>query len=130
MRGAVSSICRVLVAGAALSFGSGSASAISGNEALPACKLYLTITDRGGHNTPDEEGGVMDAGECRGVVYAMMAFSKPVFTDDVRFCPPRGVTAKQLVRVVVAYIDSKPGRAHEDFLELALEALRKAWPCR
>jgi hypothetical protein len=36
----------------------------------------------------------------------------------------------QLVRVVVAYIDQRPARLHESFLNLALEALTDAWPCQ
>jgi hypothetical protein len=34
-----------------------------------------------------------------------------------------------MVRVVVAYIEARPARVHEDFRNLALEALREAWPC-
>jgi len=34
------------------------------------------------------------------------------------------------VRVVVRYIEQRPGRMHENFLRLANEALTEAWPCR
>jgi hypothetical protein len=44
-------------------------------------------------------------------------------------CLPREVTDEQIVRVVVRYIDSQPARLHEDFVLLAIEALRKTWPC-
>jgi hypothetical protein len=43
---------------------------------------------------------------------------------------PDGVTLGQEVKVVVAYIDARPARMHEPFTQLALEALRTAWPCR
>jgi Rap1a immunity proteins len=43
---------------------------------------------------------------------------------------PGGVTAGQEIRVVVAYIDARPARMHEDFRGLAIEALRAAWPCK
>ena len=48
------------------------------------------------------------------------------------FCLPvgAGVTLMQMVRVVVAYIDARPARMHEDFRKLALEALIDAWPCK
>ena len=46
-----------------------------------------------------------------------------------RICLPREVTDEQIVRVVVQYIDSQPARLHEDFVVLAMEALRKTWPC-
>jgi hypothetical protein len=43
---------------------------------------------------------------------------------------PDDATIEQMVRVVVAYIDARPARMHEDFRNLAREALRTAWPCR
>jgi hypothetical protein len=43
---------------------------------------------------------------------------------------PDGATIFQLVRVVVKHIEAHPERMHEDFHNLALEALRTAWPCK
>src|SRR5258708_193334 len=43
---------------------------------------------------------------------------------------PEKVTLMQLVRGVIAYIEARPQRMHESFNDLALEALRTAWPCR
>jgi hypothetical protein len=43
---------------------------------------------------------------------------------------PEKVTLMQLVRDVIAYIEERPQRMHESFNDLALEALRSAWPCR
>jgi hypothetical protein len=48
---------------------------------------------------------------------------------SLRFCFPEGATHGQMVRVVVAYIEGRPARMHEDFRDLAVEALREAWPC-
>src|SRR5258708_9926592 len=31
---------------------------------------------------------------------------------------------------IIAYIEARPTRMHESFNDLALEALRTAWPCR
>jgi hypothetical protein len=45
-------------------------------------------------------------------------------------CNPPEVTTEQGIRVVVQYIDAQPARLHEDFRLLAIEALRKAWPCQ
>ena len=36
----------------------------------------------------------------------------------------------QVIRVIVAYIDKRPERMHEDFALLTLEALKNAWPCK
>ena len=43
---------------------------------------------------------------------------------------PDEVMVNQAVGVVVAYIDARPARMHENFALLALEALREAWPCK
>jgi hypothetical protein len=43
---------------------------------------------------------------------------------------PDKVTINQASRVVIAYIEARPARMHEPFNELALEALRDAWPCK
>jgi hypothetical protein len=43
---------------------------------------------------------------------------------------PETVPLSQMVRVVIAHIDARPVRMHEDFRWLALEALRTAWPCK
>jgi hypothetical protein len=45
-------------------------------------------------------------------------------------CVPSEVTMGQVVRVVVQYTDNQPARHHELFGVLAVEALRKAWPCQ
>src|SRR5258706_12041716 len=37
---------------------------------------------------------------------------------------------KELVQVVVPYMEAQPKRMHEPFAALALEALFDAWPCR
>ena len=43
---------------------------------------------------------------------------------------PPGVTNSQKIKVVIAYIEARPARLHESFVDLALEALRAAWPCK
>ena len=71
----------------------------------------------------------MDAGECLGAVYAVLAVSH-MLAEPLRFCPPVDFGAEQGVRVVVTYIEDRPRRGREDFTMLALEALRSKWPCR
>src|SRR4051794_16854802 len=58
------------------------------------------------------------------------AYTAQLLPPEMRSCPPKRVTSEQVVRVVVAYIERRPQRMHENFKELALEALRDAWPCR
>lgn len=63
------------------------------------------------------------AGTCHGMLRALL-------TIDVVTCAPNGSTQGQTVRVVLQYIEAHPARQHENFLILAVEALRAAWPCR
>jgi Rap1a immunity proteins len=46
------------------------------------------------------------------------------------FCPPAGATIKQRIQIIIAYIEARPQRMHEDFRVLAVEAMQKAWPCK
>jgi hypothetical protein len=45
-------------------------------------------------------------------------------------CRPEGATNRQAALVVVQYIDARPARMHENFIGLASEALKAAWPCK
>ena len=63
-------------------------------------------------------------GVCVGVAHALSGIA---WTREV--CVPSWVTIRQEVRIVAAYIDARPARLHEDFRQLAVEALKDAWPC-
>jgi hypothetical protein len=91
----------------------------SGNYMLPHCKA---LTDDG-----QTVGGVWE-GECAGIVHALLWLSTTL-PDDIKFCPPQGVTARQAERVVVRYLEAHPEQLHRDLNDLALMALDQAWPC-
>ena len=122
-------ISYLALAASAILLGCTSAQAASANEVLPACKLYLSVVDRHGTVSQSELSHLVDAGECLGAVYAMLAVSHTL-AEPLKFCPPVEFEAEQGVRVVVAYIENRPGRGREDSTMLALEALRSKWPCR
>lgn len=95
----------------------------SANEIMEACQ---NIARRA-----DITGGDLEAvkrGFCYGTVTAL-TFNADRLTAGSRFCPPMGVTNRQSVQVVVAFLERNPQRTHEQFSHLALEALREAWPC-
>jgi hypothetical protein len=46
------------------------------------------------------------------------------------FCPPPGVILKQLVDVVVHYLNDNPAQRDTDAIWLVTTALSTAWPCR
>jgi hypothetical protein len=67
-----------------------------------------------------------DQGLCIGKVQVLFYFGQMYFG----ICTPRGATVGQSNRVIIRYIEERPARHHEDFRDLALEALRAAWPCK
>jgi hypothetical protein len=68
-------------------------------------------------------------GVCAGTVNTLM-LSGPVYPAGGRFCPPSNAPVNQGVRVVVSYMDRHPGELHEQFIILAHQAMREAWPCK
>ena len=96
----------------ALILSSGSAFAeedtTSANYLMPGCRNLLTENN---------------SSVCAGLVSAL-------FYMSVDTCPPAGVTRAKINRVVVQYIASRPARMQEDFKDLALEAMKAAWPCK
>ena len=89
--------------------------ATTANWVIDGCRNYLTESDAGMFTQ-----GVC-AGRVNGLVWAL---------DAVDFCTPSEANNKQIVRVVVRYIEQRPQRMHENFLSLTVEALKEAWPCR
>jgi len=118
-----------VILGLAMSLGCTSAPAASASEVLPACKLYLSVVKRHGAVSQSEISHLVDAGECLGAIYAMLTLSHSL-AEPLKFCPPVEFEAEEGVLTVVAYIESRPGRAREDFTTVALEALRSKWPCK
>ena len=94
----------------------------SANYVVPACKSFLAREVATTDNA-FEQGRC--AGMLRGLRY--LAGDTP---NNLRSCIPKGVTIGQLVRLVLAYVERRPQRMHEDFLDLALEAFHDAWPCK
>jgi Rap1a immunity proteins len=88
--------------------------AASANDVMKGCHAFIKKSD----------SDAFLKGVCAGVAHALSGIA---WTREV--CVPSGVTVRQEVRVVAAYIDARPARLHEDFRQLALEALKDAWPC-
>jgi hypothetical protein len=89
----------------------------SANSVMPGCRDYLRNV------LPPNNKAAYDVGVCEGIVEGL------IYLDRAQ-CPPNGVIHTQTIRVVVAYIDARPARMHENFKRLVLEALRAAWPCK
>jgi len=61
-------------------------------------------------------------GEMLGIAHALQ------ITGQI--CSPDGVTSGQIDAVVMTHNERIPERQHESFAALAVEALKRAWPCR
>src|SRR5438046_4596841 len=97
----------------------------SANHLLPGCRLILSF---GEGRRPTLDDDMAKASECAAIVKALRYVSH-YFPAQISACPPTQVTNGQMFRAVIAYIDARPRRMHEDFRELVIEALHQAWPC-
>jgi hypothetical protein len=88
----------------------------SANLWIPGCHLFV-------EDKPGPRDLLLNGSTCAGIIFGI-AFAAP------DLCIPNGVTNGQKVRVVVQYIENRPARMHESLFDLALEALRAAWPCK
>ena len=94
---------------------------LSANVMLPRCKEGLS-------SEPGYAPRVFQ-GMCTGIVATLLYVGRHL-PPRISSCPPQAVTVKQVTYVVVAYIERRPERMHEDFRLLAIEAAHEAWPCR
>ena len=62
------------------------------------------------------------AGVCAGIIDTLQVTKSSI-------CLPGIATRRLLVRGVVSYINGIPVRLHENFIELASEALEQTRPC-
>src|SRR6266446_6471645 len=95
----------------------GQTNSYSANFLLPGCKAATS-----GVRPP--RVSVEDIARCIGLIEGL-----EVVTNFGVFCPPDVGTTGQRINVIVAYIEARPERMHEDIRKLAIEAMRKAWPC-
>jgi Rap1a immunity proteins len=81
---------------------------------LPACKAFLADSSK---PLGFVEGYCV--GKITGLVFLLICADIPPTT-----------TGTQTIQVVVDYIEDRPDRRQEPFMQLAFEALVGAWPCR
>jgi hypothetical protein len=90
---------------------------MTGNDALHPCQA------------PAVSAYAYETGLCLGIIRGLM-HNAEVHYPLQRFCPPDGVTYGQARRVVVDKMVRTPGILHRNFEDIAILALREAWPCR
>jgi len=97
--------------------------------ALPtnaASQSYTANTYLSGCKEALSDKATMASGRCLGVIEGLAILGQ--LTE--MFCAPTGAASGQRIRVVLAFVEARPARMHEDFRLLALEALKEAWPCK
>jgi hypothetical protein len=96
------------------------------NTIMPGCNAWIAQLGRG---SAALGSNVFLAGECLGIVGTILYFSRD-FSFSSAACPPANVTYNQAIQTVTAYINARPQRIQERFIDLATEALHDAWPCK
>lgn len=93
----------------------------SGNYFLPGCKS-LTLRS----SFSDDQLENFKAGQCLGAIMVLQSH----LIGYGAACMPSSIPLRQVVRVVVKYMEDHPAQLHEDFLQLAGPAIHDAWPCQ
>lgn len=73
-----------------------------------------------------------ESGVCWGAFAAIQAVivrARPGEQPFLLVCAPPKSTRLQLIAVFVRYSEDHPNRLHEDFMDVALDSLRQAFPC-
>jgi hypothetical protein len=96
----------------------------SGNFLLPYCKA--AISEKRAEDLKAWDAAAV--GRCEGLIEALRWVGSSIEGSN-RFCPPEPSPIGQSLRVVILYMEQHPEQLHLDFKELALRALKQAWPC-
>ena len=91
---------------------------------LSGCKIMLGIL---AENKQPPAGTIMGGGDATFCLGVVQGFAKGCQPMGVPFQSLDMVTFNQMLRDVIAYIEARPQRQHEDFVPLAIEALEAAW---
>jgi hypothetical protein len=77
-----------------------------------------------------EDNANFYAGVCVGAVSALLHLSYvPQLRPSLHICAPADATFGQAARIVTKFIEDHPERQSETFSDLAVLAMRSAWPC-
>lgn len=116
---AVSAIALLALPAAA---GAGSESP-DGNKLLRDCRIHESRSSTSG------PVNALATGYCQGFVKGVLQTAS--FVEPPLVCqPPDGVALGEAIAVVLEYLEEHPERQYLTDMELALEALRQAYPCK
>ena len=97
----------------------------SANSVVPYCRAALN------NEAPIVASDAIMQAMCIATVDVVdfMMSNYPAQANEYRSCPPSDMTLRQVVQIVITYIDARPERMNESFKKLAIEAIHDAWPC-
>jgi hypothetical protein len=88
----------------------------------PGCRLIISSSIRG------QDDAVRQA-HCAGALVAVLELG-PLLGDLNRFCPPDPVSLKEGALVLINHMDRQKGGLGQPFVNVAISAFTKAWPCK
>jgi hypothetical protein len=95
---------------------------------LADCNAYFDYIDL--TKTVRHHAEAIKAGRCWGIHVALLNFREAV-KPELRFCIPHGgIALLRVIAVTTRYVDARPDRQNELFLDLAVESLREEYPCK
>jgi len=100
-------------------------------EMLTACKPIVDQAEVSGGNIRLPTN--FNAGNCWGSFSILQQVITHTYADGSRIynvCTPPNSTRFQVIAIFVEYAQKNPQRYHEDFFDVALDALRRSFPCR
>jgi hypothetical protein len=95
--------------------------ALTGNESYPACKAF----DR---EDSKSKVPLWLQSECAATVNTAYRLG-PFLMSELRFCPPQQSSMGQALSIVVKHMTDNPDKRHYELHNIAVLALRQAWPC-
>ncbi|MGJ5048116.1 Rap1a/Tai family immunity protein [Bradyrhizobium oligotrophicum] len=106
----------------------------SASELLTSCESFLGAYRANGKYF-QLQGATGSMWECWGFINALQQLSSLSGDPELRTtmtgaCPPAQVTAVQLMRVIVLYLQKHPESLHQKAAAVSIYALQQAFPCK
>jgi Ssp1 endopeptidase immunity protein Rap1a len=78
-------------------------------------------------NTPS--GRAAAEGTCAGAISTVVRLG-PMMNDQFRFCPPQQATPKQVMPILLEFLDKNPAALKLDIRDVMNYVGRLTWPCK
>jgi len=79
--------------------------------------------------TTTSSGRAVAEGTCGGAISTVLRFG-PMMNDQFRFCPPPQATPKQIMPILLEFLDKNPLALKLDIRDVMNYVGRLSWPCK